>query len=168
MTSMDAQQRVRRSSVLSAIVRTIEVEIPFYKRNDPHNIALTIPKHIPIPPNSKLCSSEKVEIYKKELDEIDRQRAKEVIANYIQQLQQKKPYSKQEKEQWVARAMKRNTEVLALWERLRPLSGKKSFSWKLIDKYERLVNQFLYSFYSKIEIQMEIFHMYVQQKIEKY
>lgn len=42
-----------------------------------------------------------------------------------------------ERDQWLARAMKRNTEILTLFERMRPLSQRESFSRRILEKYGR-------------------------------
>lgn len=115
-------------------IKTLRVEIPFAKRNDPDTVVTTITKHIPLPPNINI-DSDRVVPYSQNLEKEDAKKAEEAIQNLIKSKLSTKNISKDEKSQWQARAMKRNPELLSLYERVRPLSGKKSFSRGVFEKY---------------------------------
>jgi hypothetical protein len=101
--------------------------------------AFVLKTMIPIPPNTKLyndsevTSKYSVEIGKSDVDSLA------LFTNKVQQEIKFKTeeLEDQDREQWVARAMKRNTDLLCLMERLRPLSKHQSFSHYIAKKYKR-------------------------------
>jgi hypothetical protein len=107
------------------ILKAIKVEIPFIKKNT-NEIKIKITKHIPIPPTIKL---ENTVDYTKKIEEED----KENITQAFLEMKDRMKKS-EDKQQWLARAMNRNKEILYLSERIRPLSQKDSFSTKVLKK----------------------------------
>jgi hypothetical protein len=103
--------------------QTLEIEIPFVRKEGGEKV-LTVKKHLPIPPGSKLSQDPRIVHFDKKLEEDEKKENKNKIQNFIE----KNSVEGVDKKQWVARAMKRNPDVLDLMERLRPLSKQESFS----------------------------------------
>lgn len=106
----------------------------------------TISKHIPLPPGidyekfqdgSGSGSDEwKQSIVRWDPKIVDSER-KALAVLKIESVVMDPKWSEEDREQWLARAMKRNTEILALHERLRPLSKSSTFASHIIRKYSR-------------------------------
>jgi son of sevenless-like protein len=74
------------------------------------------------------------EIQKKNLG-LDEQNNKRALS--AEELEIRKKLDEQNRDQWLARAMKRNTDLLCLMERIRPLSKQRSFSQRIFLKYKK-------------------------------
>eukprot|EP01080_Neovahlkampfia_damariscottae_P006336 gene6336-10343_t len=120
-----------RSSILKVNQRgtilggnpTLKIDIPFVRKEGGEKL-LTITKHIPIPPGSKLSQDPRVVQFDKRIEDEERKENKKRLQDFLED----NSLDGVDKKQWVARAMKRNPDVLNLMERLRPLSKKESFS----------------------------------------
>jgi hypothetical protein len=105
------------------LLKAIKVEIPFV-RKDTNEVKMVITKHIPIPPTIKVENSVD---YTKKIEEEDKENTAQSIIEMKDKIS-----SKENKQQWIAKAMMRNKELLYLTERIRPLSQKESFSTKIL------------------------------------
>jgi hypothetical protein len=144
-----------------AELKTIQVNIPFVKKRhelappstsstineedlilkrldaEPAAHVVTLSRHIPVPPGLQL-ESPLFEPYDELTEQQERERIRTLkIEDVGVEKKVKKPGQKEDKDQWLARAMKRNTEILSLAERVRPLSKAPSFATRLMNKYSR-------------------------------
>lgn len=102
--------------------KCVRVEIPFQSSLD-SGIVIKITQHIPIPPTSILYNSSFAIPHDKRVDDDDKKILREKISTF--QKSQGKPGI--DKKAWTALAMKRNPEILNLWERGRGKTEKGSF-----------------------------------------
>lgn len=105
-------------------VKSILVEIPLVKKNDPTKIVAKLNKNVPIPPSYQLSQGK---TFDKKLEMEEDKQIDKIIQNYVETQR----VEGVDKRQWTALAMKRNPEFLFLWERARSITKKGSFS-----KYE--------------------------------
>jgi len=104
---------------------------------NPPETVVEVTKHIPLPPgiDYKKFKCSQITNFDEKIYELELKQLRDITIAKASGSKKRE----EDKEQWLAKAMKRNTEILALYERVRPISKAPSFATHVIKKYSRYV-----------------------------